>query len=119
MSREQERLDRLLSLLGSEAHEGRDLRASVMRRLAMEHTARRRRLATGVLALLSSVGVAGWLGWQGWQASRGAQDLGAIGRRSVEWLVPAGKPAPRAVPVKYVPSRRSGAPMAQAPWGRT
>ena len=119
MSREHERLDRLLALLASEAGASRDLRDEVMRRLAVHQATRRRRRAAGVAALLLALGAGSWIGWQSWQASRAAEDLGAIGRRGAEWLVPATRGVPRATPVKYVPTRRPGAPMAQAPWGRT
>jgi hypothetical protein len=59
------------------------------------------------------------VGLQAWQASERAEDLGAIGRRGAEWLVPSGGARHRAMPVRLAPRRAVETPQAFAPWGRT
>ena len=119
MSREQQRLDRLMAMLAGEASQGRDMTAEVLRRLALRSRARRRRRALLALALVGGLGVASWVGVQSWQAHARATDLGELGRRGARWLLPAEEPARSVMPVRFVPKRRGETPMAVAPWGRT
>lgn len=119
MNRERERLDRLMAMLASETDQGRDMRQAVLRRLGLRHGASRRRAVAAWTAAAASLLVAGWVGFQAWQASRQGADLGDMGRRGAQWLLPSEDPPRRVMPVRYVPRPRGESPMAVAPWGRT
>ena len=120
MTREHERLDRLMGLLASERRAGGDLRASVMRRLERGGAVGRgRRIAWG-LALAGTLAVLAWIGVGALMAGARVNDLGEIGRRGASWI------APTATPVNWTPPPRTpsraprGMPaQAVAPWGRT
>ena len=118
MTREHERLDRLMGLLSSERAAGADMRDAVMRRLERAGAVRRGGRAAGWLAALAAILVAGWVGFDSWVASRGATDLGELGRRGASWIVPEGG-APRATPVRYAPKPKRTPTQAVAPWWRT
>ena len=118
MTREHERLDRLMGLLASEGGAGRDMREAVMRRLERSGVVRRGRRAAWWLASLAAIAVAGWVGFDAWSASRRAADLGEIGRRGASWIVPQGG-VERAMPARFTPKPRRAPTQAVAPWGRT
>ena len=118
MSREQERLDRLMGLLASEATQGRDLRPGVMSRLARGGAFIRRARWMRRTALASALLVGAWLGVDAWQASRARTDLGTVSRRGAEWIVPDSQPG-RVVPVRNAPAEARHPRQALAPWGKT
>jgi hypothetical protein len=117
MSREQERLDRLMGLLASEQGGGGDMRASVMRRLRRTGMPRRGRIALAASACAIATALA-WVGVESWIARRGATDLGELGRRGASWIVPEGS-GERAVPARHAPRPKRPPTQAVAPWGRT
>lgn len=118
MTREHERLDRLMGLLASERGEGRDMREAVMRRLSRAGAIRRGWRAAAWLVSLSALAVAGWIGVESWQASRATADLGELGRQGASWIVPE-RGAVRSTPVRYTPRPRRQPTQAVAPWWRT
>jgi hypothetical protein len=69
-------------------------------------------------AVLSVLLVGAWLGVDAWRASGMRADLGVVGRRGADWIVPDTMPG-RVVPVRGgAPSRRVPN-QAFAPWGKT
>jgi hypothetical protein len=118
MSREQERLDRLMGLLASERGGGRDLRGSVMARLSRGGVFIRRARWMRRSALAAVLLVGTWLGFDAWRASAVRTDLGGVGRRGADWIVPDAMPG-RVVPVRGRAPARREPNHAFAPWGRT
>lgn len=118
MTREHERLERLMGLLASERGAGGDMRDAVMRRLERAGVVRRGRRAAAWLASVAAVAVACWIGAEAWKASRVGTDLGELGRRGASWIAPEGG-MPRATPVRYAPKPKRQPTQAVAPWWRT
>jgi hypothetical protein len=118
MSREEQRLDRLMGLLASERSDARDLRAGVMARLARGGTFIRRARWMRRVALAVSLVVGVWLGVDAIRARESRTDLGEVGRRGAEWIVPESQPG-RVVPVRHAPAQTRQAREAIAPWGKT
>lgn len=118
MSRENERLDRLMGLLASESRGGRDLRGGVMARLArsgaIRNGAAMARRIVAVLAVVVAIGVGADLWLSGGQVA----DLGGIGRRGAEWLAPVAAPSDIR-PASLRPRREGPSPVARAPWRKT
>jgi hypothetical protein len=118
MSRDEERLDRLMSLLTSERGQARDIRAGVMARLARGGTFIRRARWMRRIALAVSLLVGVWLGFDAIRARESRTDLGEVGRRGAEWIVPDSQPG-RVVPVRHAPTQAGQPREAIAPWGKT
>ena len=118
MSRDHERLDRLMGLLRSEGRQGSDLRRGVMARLARSDAVRSGaawawRLAAG-LALLATLAILVELRVAGGRSA----DLGETMREGVRWLAPPAS-APRE-PLETSPQQPDDAVlMARAPWRGT
>lgn len=118
MSREHERLDRLLGLLHSETRTGRDLRGGVMARLAASGVVRGGvgmawRLAVVLVAL-----VALGMGVELWLSGGRSADVGAAFRRGVDWLSP-GAPATDVRPASLPSGPAPSTAVARAPWRKT
>ena len=118
MSRESQRLDRLMGLLASERSQSRDLRSAVMVRLARGGVFIRRARWMRRVALSASALVCVWLGVDAIRARESRTDLGEVGRRGAEWIVPDSQPG-RVVPVRHAPVRARQSSEAVAPWGKT
>ena len=89
MSRQRERLDRLMGLLGSETVGGRDVRQGVMMRLAGSGAVRSTAAMACRLSLLLAAVLAIVVAVELWFHGRRAADLGTSLRRGVEWMVPS------------------------------
>jgi hypothetical protein len=115
MSRDRERLDRLMGLLRSETAVPRDVRGAVMDRLVRADAVRSGasmawRLGLAVLAVVAiAIGVEMWL-----SPSAGG-DVGAALRRGVERLAP-GRPAGPTRPDSPRREAEPGVEVAGAPW---
>lgn len=118
MSRDQERLDRLMGLLASEQAQPRDIRAGVMARLARGGTFIRRARWMRRIAIAAVLLVGVWLGVDAIRARESRADLGEVGRRGAEWIVPDTQPG-RVVPVRHAPAQTRQGREAIAPWGKT
>ncbi|MFZ4722566.1 MAG: hypothetical protein ACOYMI_05385 [Phycisphaerales bacterium] len=118
MSRDEQRLERLMALLASERTQSRDMRAGVMARLARGGTFIRRARWMRRVALALSLLAGVWLGVDAIRARESRADLGEVGRRGAEWIVPDSQPG-RVVPVRHAPAEKRQAREAIAPWGKT
>lgn len=118
MSREHERLDRLMGLLRSETRPGRDLRGGVMARLAASGVVRGGvSMAWRLGAVLVTV-VALAMGLELWLSGGRSADVGAAVRRGVDWFSP-GAPASDVRPASLPSGPAPSTPVARAPWRRT
>jgi len=118
MNRERQRLDRLMGLLASERTQARDIRSGVMNRLARGGVFIRRARWMRRIALAVSLLVGVWLVVDAIRARESRTDLGEVGRRGAEWIVPESRPG-RVVPVRHAPPQMPQAREAIAPWGKT
>lgn len=118
MSREQERLDRLMGLLASESSDRRDLRGSVMARLARGGAFIRRARWMRRTALAVAIVAGAWVGLDAWRASSMGTDLGGVARRGMEWIAPETRTV-RVVPVRSPARPRDEDRIVVAPWGNT
>ncbi len=114
MNRDNERLDRLMGLLASEASRGSDLRAGVMQQL-LRRGAVRTSGSVWRAAACMMVLVGGWMAFEVWNTGQNAVDLGTVGRRAAEWILPTDAPV-QAQPIRYTPRIRHHPEVATAPW---
>jgi hypothetical protein len=118
MSRDEERLDRLMGLLASESAQPRDIRSGVMARLARGGIFVRRARWMRRIAIAAVLLVGAWLGVDAIRARESRTDLGEVGRRGAEWIAPDTRPG-RVVPVRHAPAQTRQVREAIAPWGKT
>lgn len=118
MSRERERLDRLMGLLASEGAPASDLRASVMDRLARGGAFVRRSRWMRRVAVAAALVVCGWVAVDAQRAIARRTDLGEIGRRGAEWIAPSSNPG-RVLPARNPQAPRRESRDAFAPWRKT
>lgn len=110
MSRQQERLDRLMGLLASESGGGRDVRRGVMMRLAGAGAVRSTAATVCRLSLALAAVLALVVAVELWFHGRRGADLGTALRRGVEWMVPSKATGARpASPASRQPSLTSWA----------